>query len=169
MPRDSRLSRMLHLLIHMDRHVHRATSETLAKMLDTNPVVVRRMMAGLRDLGLVTSEKGHGGGWELARPLDAITLWDVYEAVGSPALFNIGPNADQPDCLVEQSVDARLGNALTEAEALLRARFQSVRLSDIAADFETRFADLKARGQIGSHVRWDPNPHGSADEQEPKP
>jgi len=69
MPRDLRISRMLHVLIHMDRHLTLATSEQIADMISTNPVVVRRIMAGLRDKGIVTSEKGHGGGWRLARPL----------------------------------------------------------------------------------------------------
>lgn len=105
MPRDNRLSRMLHVLIHMDRHVERATSEAIAKMLGTNPVVVRRMMAGLRDQGYVRSEKGHGGGWELVCDLDAITLLDVYRAIGEPPLFSIGPHAEQSDCLVEKAVD----------------------------------------------------------------
>jgi DNA-binding IscR family transcriptional regulator len=43
---DSRLSRMLHVLLHMARHDAPMTSETIAKMLGTNPVVVRRTMAG---------------------------------------------------------------------------------------------------------------------------
>ena len=103
MPRDLRLSRMLHVLIHMDRHVTLATSEQISKMISTNPVVVRRMMGGLRDRGIVTSEKGHGGGWKLALPLSDVTLRDVYEAVGAPPLFNIGPNADPSACLVEQA------------------------------------------------------------------
>ncbi|WP_417310289.1 Rrf2 family transcriptional regulator, partial [Devosia sp.] len=132
MPRDSRLSRMLHLLIHMDRHLDRPTSEKLAQMLQTNPVVVRRMMAGLREKGLVTSERGHGGGWQLARRLDEITLRDVYEAIGAPALFNLGPNADQSQCLVEQAVDARLDGALGEAEALVMRRFGEVTVADLA-------------------------------------
>ena len=105
MPRDNRMSRSLHALIHLDRHVKRATSEAMAKMLGTNPVVVRRMMSGLREKGYVVSEKGHGGGWELQVELSAITLLDVYQAMGSPALFSIGPAADPSPCLVEHAVD----------------------------------------------------------------
>ena len=96
MPRDLRMSRMLHVLIHMDRHVDRATSEQISKMISTNPVVVRRMMAGLREKGVVTSEKGHGGGWQLARSLADISLRDVYDAIGRPPLFNIGAQANRP-------------------------------------------------------------------------
>src|SRR5690625_2393617 len=110
MPRDSRLSRMLHVLIHMDRHVKRATSEDISKMLNTNAAFVRRMMGGLRAKGFVKSEGGHGGGWQLTSGLEAITLRDVYSAIGEPTLFNIGPNAEQADCGVEQAVDARLAS-----------------------------------------------------------
>ncbi len=58
--------------------------------MGTNPAVVRRIMAGLRDEGYVRSEKGYGGGRALARDLAGITLRDVYEALGRPALFAMG-------------------------------------------------------------------------------
>ncbi|MBB3659015.1 DNA-binding IscR family transcriptional regulator [Rhizobium sp. BK650] len=140
MRNDSRLSRMLHVLIHMDRHEHSATSEMIAKMLNTNPVVVRRTMAGLREQGYVRSEKGHGGGWTLVRPLSEITLLDIYRAIGKPHLFAIGPADDQPKCLVEQAVNAALEGAMKEAEMLLLRRLGSVTLDAIAADFETKLA-----------------------------
>lgn len=143
MPRDSRMSRMLHVLIHMDRHVKRATSEAISKMLGTNPVVVRRMMAGLREKGYVRSEKGHGGGWELTCSLDTITLLDVYRAIGQPPMFSIGSHAAQPDCLVEQAVDARMEATLAEAEALLTARFGTITIADLAADYEARLAEKR--------------------------
>lgn len=140
MRHDSRLSRMLHVLIHMDRHQGAATSETIAAMLNANPVVIRRTMAGLREKGYVRSEKGHGGGWTLGRPLEEITLLDVYEAVGEPPVFAIGPACDSPECLVEQAVDAALADAFAEAEKLLLRRLGHVTLADIARDFDTRLA-----------------------------
>lgn len=147
---------MLHVLIHMDRHVKRATSETLAGMLRTNPVVVRRMMAGLRDAGIVASEKGHGGGWELTRPLAAISLWDVYRAMGAPNLFTLGPDAEPADCLVERAVDARLAHTLSEAEALVLSRFRQITLADIADDFDTHIAALP--DEVAA--RWRGHGHG---------
>lgn len=150
MRRDTRLSRMLHLLIHMDRHQRRATSETIAEMLGTNAVVVRRMMAGLRDRGYVSSRKGHGGGWELARDLGEITLLDVYAAIGEPPLFAIGPSADRPQCQVEQAAEARLEATLDEARALVRRRLAEVTIADIAKDFDRRWADRKGAVCTGS-------------------
>lgn len=146
MPSDGRLSRMLHVLIHMDRHEGSATSETIASMLNTSPVVVRRTMAGLREHGLVLSEKGHGGGFVLLRKLREITLLDVYRALGKPAVFALGTSADKPKCLVEQAVNAALEDALTEAEELLLARFSAVSLADIARDFERRFSARRSSG-----------------------
>ena len=144
MRHDSRLSRMLHVLIHMDRHEGAATSETIAAMLSTNPVVVRRTMAGLREKGYVRSEKGHGGGWTLGRPLSEMTLLDIYEAVGEPAVFAVGPAREQPACLVEQAVNAALSEAFEEAEKLLLSRFGKVTLADIARDFDARMARYPA-------------------------
>ena len=135
---DGRLSRMLHVLIHMARQEGAATSELIAQMLNTNPVVVRRTMAGLREQGYVHSEKGHGGGWTLSRRLEEMTLLDVYRAVGEPPLFAIGPACDRPECLVEQAVNGALADAFAEAEKLLLERFAHVTLADIAADFDSR-------------------------------
>ncbi|HEY0062341.1 MAG TPA: Rrf2 family transcriptional regulator, partial [Telluria sp.] len=66
MRRDSRLSGVLHILLHMAREDLPMTSDVLARAMETNPVVVRRVMAGLRAAGYVRSDKGHGGGWSLA-------------------------------------------------------------------------------------------------------
>jgi Rrf2 family protein len=132
---------MLHVLIHMDRHEGPVTSELIARMLNTNPVVVRRTMAGLREQGYVTSEKGHGGGWLLARPLDEITLRDVYDALGQPTVFALGVAQDHPDCLVEQAVNEAVSEALREAEARLLARLGEITIGSLAREFERRRSD----------------------------
>lgn len=136
---DTRLSRMLHVLIHMGRHEQPATSDTIAQMLGTNPVVVRRTMALLKEQGYVSSEKGHRGGWTLARPLAQITLLDIHEALGSSSIFAIGLSTDHPECLVEQAVNAALTEAFDAAQALLVERLGSVTLEQLAEDFEARY------------------------------
>jgi DNA-binding IscR family transcriptional regulator len=145
MKRDSRLSGVLHVLLHMAEHREAMTSDVLAKAMDTNPVVIRRIMAGLRDQGYVRSEKGHGGGWTLACNLSRVTLRDIYIALGSPSLLAIGNRTESPGCLVEQAVNAALGQAFDDAEALLLARLGKVTLAKLSADFHKR---LTARGGI---------------------
>lgn len=140
MRNDSRLSRMLHVLLHMARHDAPMTSDAIARMLGTNPVVVRRTMAGLRDAGYVRSEKGHGGGWIIAADLATISLLDVHRAVGGPRLFAIGHEQANPECAVEKIVNEALGDALSEAEALLIDRLGAVSLAELAQDFDAHCA-----------------------------
>ena len=143
MIRDTRLSGVLHVLLHMAHETGPATSEALAKAMRTNPVVLRRIMAGLRDRGYVRSEKGHGGGWTLACDLSKLTLRDIYLALGSPGLFGIGNRSDAPDCLVEQAVNARLNQALLDAEQMLIARFGDVTLAMLGADVQSLGKDRR--------------------------
>lgn len=142
MRNDTRLSRMLHVLIHMVRHDQPATSDTIAQMLGTNPVVVRRTMALLKEEGYVRSEKGHRGGWTLAKPLAQMTLLDIHRALGSSSIFAVGLSTDHPECLVEQAVNAALTEAFDAAQALLIERLGSVTLEHLANDFEQRYRSL---------------------------
>lgn len=146
MKNDSRLSGVLHVLLHMAEHDGPVTSEVLARAMSTNPVVIRRIMAGLRDQGYVRSEKGHGGGWTLACDLSRVTLRDIYSALGSPSLLALGNRTESPGCLVEQAVNSALNQAFHDAETLLLARLGEVTLAMLSADFHQRFM---ARG--GSH------------------
>ncbi len=129
---------MLHVLLHMAEAEGPVTSEAMAKAMQTNPVVIRRIMAGLRDAGFVRSEKGHGGGWTIARDLASVTLRDVYAALGSPELFALSNRTEAPGCLVEQAVNAALDDAFRDAEALLLDRFGAVTLAALSSDFHAR-------------------------------
>lgn len=138
MKRDSRLSGVLHVLLHMAEHDGPVTSDALARAMDTNPVVIRRVLAGLRDQGYVGSEKGHGGGWTLSCDLSKVTLRDVYAALGCPSLLAIGNRVESPGCLVEQAVNAALTVAFRDAEALLLSRLGEVTLAMLSTDFHRR-------------------------------
>lgn len=150
MRNDSRLSRTLHVLLHMARHEGPMTSEAIGRMLGTNPVVVRRTMAGLRDAGYVRSEKGHGGGWSIAADLDEVSLLDVHRAVGGPRIFAIGSDRSNPDCAVEKAVNQAIEDTLREAEALLIERLGSVSLAQLARDFDAGCRVKKPRSALGS-------------------
>ncbi|MBO0904527.1 Rrf2 family transcriptional regulator [Jiella sonneratiae] len=149
MKRDSRLSGVLHVLLHMAECDGPVTSETLAQMMRTNPVVIRRVMAGLRAKGYVRSEKGHGGGWTLARDLETLTLLDIHRALGSPALLAIGNRDDAPECAVEQAVNAALGATFDRVEALLLASFGDITLASLSETFHRRLAACRAATTAG--------------------
>lgn len=136
----------------MQQHGEPMTSEQIGQMLGTNPTVVRRTMAGMREAGYVSSVKGHGGGWTLTRPLSEVSLLDVYTALGAPELFALGIATDAPTCLVEQAVNGALGRTLEEAQRQILVRFGEVKLSDLAADFELRSQNKKQGSCQVTHV-----------------
>ena len=127
------------------------TSDELAGYLDTNPVVVRRLLGGLRDLGYVAAGKGHGGGWTLACDLNAVTLRDIYEAAGAPPFFAMGCRNENPACAVEQAVNAALNDTLAAAQALIDERLAGITLAHLAADFEHRLATRPCRRKNHAH------------------
>ena len=133
MNRDTRLSDVLHVLLHLGQVEEPVTvTRFWRESMGTNPAVFRRTMAGLRKAGHVQSGKGHGGGWQLARPLRQISLLAVYEALGRPNLFAIGNRSDHPDCLVERNVNAAMADTMARAEALFVKQFGEVTLDTLA-------------------------------------
>lgn len=133
MKRNGKLSASLHALVHMaHKPEHPMTSEQIAAWLNTNPVVVRRMVAGLREAGILSSTRGHGGGWTLARPADQITLADVTAALDEK-LIPFSTEPENPRCLVERAVNQSLDGVRDEIEKLLSQRLAQVTLADLAA------------------------------------
>jgi Rrf2 family protein len=134
MKRDSRLSVALHVLLHMAQQDDQpVTSEQMAAWAMTNPVVIRRTFAGLREAGIVASSKGHGGGWRLGRPLAEISLGQIQDALDEPILA-LPPAHESPGCAVEQAVNRQLDEAVLEARQVLARKLATISLADLAAD-----------------------------------
>jgi len=131
MKRNSRLSLALHTLTHMAADPDRVrTSSNIADHAGTNPVVVRRVLGRLREAGLLTSEKGHAGGWRLARAPGEITLADVYLALDE-RLVASGADTDAPACSVEHALHKRVSGVLAEVEQKLVERLGETSISDV--------------------------------------
>ncbi|MFJ3056873.1 Rrf2 family transcriptional regulator [Herbaspirillum sp. NPDC087042] len=143
MKRQDRLSIALHVLLHMGQRPEQAiTSEEIAGWVGTNPVVIRRTFAGLREAGIVSSVKGHGGGWSLTRSLDQINLHQVQQALGE-RLVTLGAREESPGCLVELAVHQALDDMMEEANRILDARLAGISLARLAADVGPGFHQWK--------------------------
>jgi Rrf2 family protein len=133
MIRNERLSAALHVLLHMAERPERPmTSEEMAACVRTNPVVIRRTFAGLREAGIVTSVKGHGGGWRLARPASEVSIAEIQRALGE-RIVSLTSTMEPPHCLLLQEVVRSLNEAMREAEQVLERRLSTLTLADLAA------------------------------------
>jgi DNA-binding IscR family transcriptional regulator len=113
---STRFTVALHILTLLASSPEEAlTSEHIAGSVNTNPVVIRRLLGLLRRACLVSSQGGAGGGWELSVDPDSITLADVRRAVkeGSPFTFHSQP--PNPACPVGRNIQAALGGVYDEA------------------------------------------------------
>lgn len=147
---DERLSTALHVLLHLSGRDGPMTSAELAKCVGTNPVVVRRTMAGLRDAGVVGATKGHNGGWSLTADPETISLRDVHIALGAPATFAVGLRNQGHGCLVEQAVNGVLENALLQADAMLVEQLSRVTLAALSNRVRL-LADTRQHHHDASH------------------
>lgn len=149
---DSRLPRVLHVLLHLEHIKDPMTSDQIGQMLGMNASLVRRTMAGLRDAGFLKSTKGHGGGWYLAKPLTEITLAQVYDALGQPTLFAVGQSDDAPACLLEKAANAATENALIAARGVFTSVLAKTTVADLAhqtRDQIHRFQSQPANAKAG--------------------
>ncbi len=130
MKRNSRLSLALHTLSHMAATPQAMrTSADIADHAGTNPVVVRRVLGKLRQAGLLTSEKGHAGGWRLAKAPKEITLADVYLALDEQLVA--GGKRDAADCSVEHALQNRIFGILEEIEQGLVKKLSETSIVEI--------------------------------------
>lgn len=131
MKRNSRLSLALHTLGHMAMDPDGAqTSTEIAEHAGTNPVVVRRVLGRLREAGLLTSEKGHSGGWKLARAPEEITLADVFSALDEQ-LFSYDDNTEPANCAVERAMRQRISSVMTDIEQKLVDQLNSISINEM--------------------------------------
>ncbi|WP_299670696.1 Rrf2 family transcriptional regulator [uncultured Roseobacter sp.] len=133
MKRNSRLSLALHTLSHMAGDPERVrTSADIADHAGTNPVVVRRVLGRLREAGLLTSEKGHAGGWRLAKDPDGITLADVYVALDE-SLIASEEEAHASECSVEHALHRRVAGVMRDIEQSLIDRLRAMTITEICS------------------------------------
>ena len=92
-------------------------SDRLAGSVNTNPVVIRRILCALARAGLVVSQTGASGGTRLARPPAEITLREVYRAVEPREIFVLHRQRPDPRCPVGMNIEGALGAVLARIDA----------------------------------------------------
>jgi Rrf2 family protein len=129
---NSRFSTAVHILTLLASvPEERVTSEFIALSVGTNPVVIRRQLALLREAQLVESRGARGGGWSLARNPDRITLKQVRAALGEEASFRMHRNEPHPKCIVGQNVRGVLEQVYASVESTVMKSLDQWTIADM--------------------------------------
>jgi Rrf2 family protein len=106
------------------------TSETIAASVNTNPVVIRRIMAHLRKHGLVDSRPGANGGWRLLRAPGEISLREVYCAVNHEDALAMHQHPN-PECPIGANIQPALGAIFGEAQMAMEMALEKFNVATI--------------------------------------
>ena len=113
-------------------------SEYIAGSVNTNPVVVRRLLGRLRQKGFVSSQPGNGGGWRLVRDPAAITMLDVRRAVNEGSPFSMHTNPPNPACSVGRNTQGALTSVYGQAERALEAELAQTTIQKLLRSVQAR-------------------------------
>lgn len=130
---SSRVAVAVHVLAYMAwKRSEAQTSERIASSVNTNPVVVRRIMGALRNAGMVNVQPGVGGGATLARDPSDISLLDVYRAVeDGDELFSLHPSEPARNCNVGGHIRDVLRPIFCRAHRAVEGVLAEVSIADV--------------------------------------
>ena len=112
----------------------KVTSDFLASSINTNPVIIRKILSQLKNAGLITVARGTGG-ITPTRPISEITFYDVYQAIepvenGDLFHFHEAPNLE---CPVGRNIHSLLDDKLKAIQDAMEAEMKKYTVADLDA------------------------------------
>lgn len=134
---NSRFAVAIHTLSLLDASDGHITSEWIAASVNTNPVVIRRMISQLAKAGIVRTQPGVAGA-QMTRPAAEITLLDIYRAAQNDAkdeLFAIHENPN-PNCDIGRNIQAELETVFQRAQKAMEHELEQITLKQVTTDLQ---------------------------------
>ena len=134
---SSRFTIAVHMLtaIEIFKDYTKVTSDFLATSVRVNPVIIRKIMQSLKAAGLIEVKMGPGG-MSITKPVEEITLLDIFNAVeplGEGGLFHFHENPNE-DCPVGNNIHVGLDDKLFSIQAVMEEKMKSITLADVVRD-----------------------------------
>lgn len=130
----SRFTVALHIFTCVEyfKNEQKVTSDFLAGSINTNPVIVRKILTQLKNAGLIEVARGTGG-ITVTKPLSEITFYDVYEAIepvenGDLFRFHENPN---PECPVGRNIHRLLDQKLQAIQDAMEDEMKRYTIEDL--------------------------------------
>ena len=134
---SSRFTIAVHIFACIDTFEkdQKITSDFLSASINVNPVIIRKILSSLKKSGLINVLRGTGG-TTIAKPLDQITLLDIFQSVecledGKLFHFHENPNAN---CPVGKNIHSILHDKLLRVQKAMENELASITLEDVIND-----------------------------------
>ncbi len=145
MSANSRFAAAIHVLALLALDNRPLTSQDIADSVNTNAVVIRRILGRLRQAGLVRTRRGVGGGTRLARHPAEITLLDVYQVVEHSDLLARHPSSPNSCCACAQGLQPVLTGVFRRMETAIEDVLTATTLAQVVGQITA---------QAGSGAKW---------------
>jgi len=132
MATNSRFSIAVHVLTMLTETCEgRVKSDFIARSVNTNPVVIRRLLCSLQEANLVVSQVGATGGTCLSRPPEKILLSEIYQAVSHGEIFSLHPKTPNQDCPVGKNIEAIMCRLQKEIDKTIEEKLAQYTLKNV--------------------------------------
>ncbi len=122
----------VHVLAMLARRKdEKVKSEVVAGSVNTNAVVIRRLLGQLAQANLVESQTGASGGTRLARCPKEIDLAEIYKAVSCGEVFALHGRSPNQDCPVGKNIEAVLCNLQKEIDKTVGEKLSQYTLQSV--------------------------------------
>ena len=132
----SRFTVALHIVtcVEVFKDEYKVTSDFLSGSINTNPVIIRKILTQLKNAGLIEVARGTGG-ITVTKPLSEITFYDVYEAIepvenGDLFRFHENPN---PECPVGRNIHRLLDQKLQAIQGAMEDEMKRYTIEDLSS------------------------------------
>lgn len=137
MAANSQFSIAVHILTVIAKSdSERVKSDYLAQSVNTNPVVIRRLLSSLQESDLVTSQVGAAGGTSLSKLPKDIRLSEVYKAVSGGEIFALHSKKPDENCPIGKNIAAILCGLQKEIDKSVEEKLNQYTLRDIIERIE---------------------------------
>ena len=129
---DTKFSVALHILTMISESKDTLSSQALAESVGTNASYIRKVIALLKNAGLIASHQGKTG-YQLSKSPKEVTLLEIYfstQEVNHISLFPVHQNSN-PDCPVGKHIQAAISPLFASAEAQLEKELAQQTLEDV--------------------------------------
>ncbi len=132
MAANSQFSMAVHVLAMLaNSDDENIKSECIAASVNTNAVVIRRLLGQLNQASLVVSQTGASGGTRLAKKPADISLCEIYKAVSCGEVFALHAKSPSQDCPIGKNIEVVLCNLQKEIDKSVGEKLGQYTLSSV--------------------------------------
>lgn len=118
------------VMTHLARPGMQASAHAIAEATRIPPPMASKVLKALARDGLLRSQRGVKGGYELARPASAITVAEIIESLDGPIAVTDCVDGAPGDCVIESLCPARTN--WERINTAIRGALDGVTLAEMA-------------------------------------